>query len=75
MVSGPGPAPVLRGNNAHTATPSDGTYVREADGQPADVLNEADYPVSATCKICRGRIRLRMQQQWEWEHAPAKVTA
>ena len=74
-MSGFAIASCLAGNTAHTATPVDGTYVREADGEPASLTNGADYPVSAECKICRGRIRLRMLVQWEWEHVPAQVSA
>lgn len=74
-MSGFGFASCLAGNTAHTATPVDGTYVRDADGEPASLANGADYLVSAVCKICRGRIRLRMLVQMNWEHAPAQVPA
>jgi hypothetical protein len=73
MVSGPGPVPVLAGDNAHAATPAGGTYIRERDGKPASLLDEADYPVRAVCKVCGGRIRLGMLLQWDWAHAPARV--
>jgi hypothetical protein len=74
-VSGFGIASCLAGNTGHTATPVDGTYVREADGEPASLINDADYPVGAECKVCHGRIRLRILVQMEWEHAPAQVPA
>ena len=74
-MSGFGIASYLAGSTAHTATPATDTYVREADGEPASLTSGADYPVSAVCKVCRGRIRLRMLLQWEWEHAPGQVPA
>ena len=72
-VSGSGPSPCVAWVTGHTATPKGGSYVREADGEPASLTNAADYPVIAECKVCRGRIRLRMLIQMEWEHASAQV--
>jgi hypothetical protein len=74
-VSGPGIASYLAGHAGHAATPVGGTYVREKDGERASLANGADYPVSAVCKICCGRIRLRMLVQMDWEHAPGQVPA
>ena len=61
-------------DTGHTAIPLDGTYVREADGKPASLIDGADSPVSGQCKICHGRIRLGHLLQWEWRHA-SDVTA
>ena len=74
-MSGFGIRSYLAGNTAHTATPADGTYVREADGKPARLTSGADYPVSAVYKVCRGRIRLRMLVQMDSEHAAGQVPA
>ena len=63
------------GRNEHWPVPEGGTYVRESDGQTARLANESDYPVAATCKICRGRIRLAHFMQWDWKHAPLEVAA
>ena len=63
----------LTKGNPHSPVPLRGTYVREADGSPADLMNGADYPVAAECKICGGRIRLGHLMQWDWRHAPAPV--
>lgn len=56
----------------HTAVPLGGSYVRVKDGQPANLLEESDYPVAARCKICDGRITLDQLRQMEWRHAPAE---
>lgn len=61
----------VTGDTGHTAIPVDGSYAREADGKPASLVNGADYPVVAVCKICHGRIRLGHLMMWEWRHAPA----
>lgn len=58
----------------HAPFPLKGSYVRESDGEPANLLDEADYPVLAGCKLCGGRIKLGHLMQWEWRHVPA-VTA
>jgi hypothetical protein len=59
----------------HIATPSHGTWTRERDGQPADSRVESDYPITAECRICQGRIRLNRLMQMEWRHVPAEVAA
>ena len=55
----------------HTATPAAGSWKAKdgtaINGQPGT----GDYPVSASCKICRLPIRLDSMLQMEWEHAPA----
>jgi len=64
----------MHGDTGHAPVPLKGSYVRESDGEPANLLNGADYPVAAECKFCGGRITLGALMQWEWRHAPA-VTA
>jgi hypothetical protein len=59
----------------HVATPKSGSYVRESDGAPADLLAAADYPITAVCARCDGPIRLAHPLQWEWRHAPAVAAA
>jgi hypothetical protein len=56
----------------HTGTPLGGSYVRVEDGEPANLLEESEYPVAARCKICREPIRLDRLRQMEWRHAPAE---
>ena len=58
----------------HVALPKSGTSTKE-NGEPASLLNKADYPVTAECKICGGRIRLDHLVQMEWRHVPAEVAA
>jgi hypothetical protein len=58
----------------HVASPKSGTYTRE-NGDRASLLNKADYPITAECKICGGRIRLDALMQMEWRHVPAEVVA
>ncbi len=65
----------VTGDTEHTAIPLDGSYLREADGKPASLTNGADYPVTAECRVCHGRIRLGHLMQWEWLHAPAVTVA
>jgi hypothetical protein len=72
-VTNSGPPAYLTGKNDHTPVPVGGTYKRETDGKPASLTDGADYPVTAECKICHGRIRLGHLMQWEWQHAPAPV--
>jgi hypothetical protein len=59
----------------HIATPQQGSYVRESDGQPASLLSDADYPVTAVCARCSGPIRLARKLQMEWWHVPAVAAA
>ena len=59
----------------HAAWPKPGTYVREADGEHVSLLNKADYPIVATCKMCRQQIRLGHLMQMEWVHVPVAPAA
>jgi hypothetical protein len=59
----------------HIVTPQQGSYVRESDGAPADLLADADYPVTAVCARCDGPIRLAFKLQMEWWHMPAVAAA
>jgi hypothetical protein len=64
----------IQGNSGHAPVPLAGSYVRESDGKPASLVNQADYPVIAECKFCQGRLRLGHLVQWEWQHSFAAVT-
>jgi hypothetical protein len=61
-------------DSGHVASPKPGSYFREIDGEPADLLAEVDYPVAAVCARCDRPIRLAYRLQWDWRHAPARVT-
>jgi hypothetical protein len=41
---------------------------RVSDGEPADLLKPADYPLTAECSGCHGTIRLGQLRQMEWTH-------
>ena len=70
-MSGSGITNIPANSVGHTAWPKKSTYVREKDGEPVGLLNKADYPIVAECKICGGRIRLDHLMQMDWRHAPA----
>ena len=56
------------------AVAGEGSYRSEATGQPANLLAASDYPVTAECNWCHGKIRLSRKNQMEWVHdttAPA----
>lgn len=57
----------------HAITPKLGTVTRERDGEPADLLDRADYPVLATCVICERRVRCERKYLAEWEHVGGDV--
>lgn len=54
----------------HQAFPVRGTYVAAASGEPAKLMNPADYPIVAECHQCGKPIRLAMPDQMEWTHIP-----
>jgi hypothetical protein len=66
---------LLTDGTGHSATPRQGSYVKERDGRSADLLSGLDYPVTAVCARCGGTIRLAHHLQWEWRHAPVVATA
>jgi hypothetical protein len=55
----------------HQAMPEKGTWYREGNRSPADLLNRGDYPVVAECMTCHKPIRLAVFEQMEWVHVPA----
>ncbi len=59
----------------HVPMPRTGTYTRVNGGGRASLLAEADYPVTAECKICEGKIRLDHLLQMDWRHVPAGSTS
>jgi hypothetical protein len=59
------------GTAGHAAEPAAGSCVRENGGGRANLLENADYPVIAHCRICHGRIKLDYLLQAEWRHEPA----
>jgi ABC-type Fe2+-enterobactin transport system substrate-binding protein len=52
----------------HDITPQPGTVVREADGQPGNLLAVFDYPVRAVCITCGQQVRIERKFLSEWEH-------
>jgi hypothetical protein len=55
----------------HAGEPAKGSARRVSDGQPADLLRPADYPLTADCTGGDGPIRLERLAQVEWTHVPA----
>jgi hypothetical protein len=56
----------------HTADPAKDTWRSAQGGAPADLLSDADYPITAVCATCGGSIRLDRKLQMEWRHLPAE---
>ena len=54
----------------HRAAPVPGTWVT-GDGEPGDLMRRQDYPLTAACRGCGGKIRLEDLLQPGWEHVPA----
>jgi hypothetical protein len=54
-----------------TGSPAKGPARRVSDGEPADLLRPADYPLTAECSGCHGTIRLEQLRQMEWTHVAA----
>ena len=54
--------------NGHEITPKPGTARRVRDGEPASLLNPADYPVEAICIVCGQPIRTERYYLAEWRH-------
>ena len=67
-----GPSFTPADSAGYVASPKSGTYTKE-NGDPVSLLNKADYPITAECKICHGRIRLDHPMQMNWRHVPAEV--
>lgn len=64
----------VKSDGLHQALPVKGTSRSEKTGQPASLLADSDYPVTAECHWCHGRIRLARRDQMEWVHAPEPQT-
>jgi hypothetical protein len=54
--------------NGHEITPKPGTARRVRDGEPASLLNPADYPAEAICIVCGQPIRTERWLLAEWRH-------
>lgn len=54
---------------SHAITPKLGTSVRERDGEPANLMDRADYPVLGVCVVCGRRVRVERMYLADWEHA------
>ena len=54
--------------HGHEITPKPGTPRRVRDGEPASLLNPADYPVEAVCIVCGEPIRTERWLLAEWRH-------
>jgi hypothetical protein len=59
----------------HDITPAPGTIVREADGQPGNLLAVFDYPMLAVCLVCGQPVRIERKFLCEWEHVSPVQTA
>jgi hypothetical protein len=53
---------------AHEILPESGTARRVRDGQPAQIINPAHYPVTATCLACGLPIRCDGWLLGDWYH-------
>lgn len=47
------------------------TLLRDKDGSPAEILNFADYPIAAACKLCNARI-ISHSMAGAWEEYPER---
>ena len=54
--------------NGHEITPKPGTACRVRDGEPASLLNPADYPAEAVYIVCGQLIRIERWLLAEWRH-------
>jgi hypothetical protein len=54
--------------HGHEITPKPGTARRVRDGEPASLLNPADYPVEAICIACGQPVRTERWLLGEWRH-------
>ena len=41
----------------HRVEPKPGSWIRESDRKPADMLAIGDYPIMAVCRICNRNAR------------------
>ena len=56
----------------HEIIPEPGTARRVRDGQPADLRNPTDYPVTAVCKTCGRPIRAERWLLAAWYHTDSR---
>jgi hypothetical protein len=61
--------------SGHTGTPCRSTWKTRTGTAPAIPPRPGDYPLSAECKVCGGRIVLRHAVQLEWRHQPPAAVA
>jgi hypothetical protein len=52
-----------------------GSWAAKSGAAPVIPPRPGDYPPSATCKICGGRITFRHVMQLEWRHEVAATAA
>ncbi len=57
------------------ANPLQGTWVTKEDKPVTPPLGNEDFPVTAECKGCGGKIRLDHPMQLDWRHVPVKAAA
>lgn len=60
-----------KSDGTHQGIPVRGSYVSEKTRQSANLMAAGDYPVTAECQWCHGRIRLAARYQMEWRHDTA----
>jgi hypothetical protein len=66
---------VLVASDGHSIVPEPGTVVREADGQPGNLLAVFDYPMRAACITCGQPARIERKFLSEWTHVIPQQTA
>jgi hypothetical protein len=58
----------LASSSDHAPLPKRGSCIRADDGSPADLLNTGDYPITAVCAVCEGRIKTLTFFSSTWNH-------
>jgi len=59
----------------HAITPEPDSATRERDGEPASLLRPQDYPVLATCLVCKRSVRCEGYLLGEWAHVIPQQTS
>ena len=62
---------LVKSGGGHQGIPVRGSYRAEKTQRPGNLMDAADYPLTAECQRCHQPIRLATRNQMEWTHAPA----
>ncbi len=65
---------VLPDATGHVAVPLPGSWGSKDGTAPSVPPLAVEHPLSATCKICGGRIGLLHPLQMEWRHDPGSAS-